>query len=177
MSNSDRAFTKTVLLFFAVVCFSAHANSQNKTSVEKTPKGERSVTKIAKGTFDVKATPLPTEENVGDATIGRLALDKTWSGDLAGTSKGQMLGSQSETDKGTGGYVAMERFTGTLRGKKGSFSLQHHGTMGGGKFEISVYVVPGTGTGELAGISGTLKIIIEGGKHFYEFEYSLPPSK
>ena len=85
-----------------------------------------------------------------------------------------MLGSQSETEKGSGGYVAMERFTGTLNGKRGSFSLQHHGTMGGGKFEINVYVVPGTGSGELAGISGTLKIIIEGGKHFYEFEYSLP---
>jgi hypothetical protein len=132
------------------------------------------VTTIAKGTFEVKVTPLPAEENIGDATIGRLALDKTWSGDLTGTSKGQMLGSQSETDKGTGGYVAMERFTGTLQGKEGSFSLQHHGTMGGGNFEINVYVVPGTGTDELAGISGRLKIIIEGGKHSYEFEYSFP---
>jgi Protein of unknown function (DUF3224) len=174
MSNSFRSFTKFVLLLCAVVCFSAHANSQNKTPVEKTAKGEKSVTKIAKGTFEVKVTPMPAEENVGDPTITRLSLDKTWSGDLAGTSKGQMLGSQSETDKGTGGYVAMERFTGTLQGKKGGFSLQHHGTMGGGKFEINVYVVPGTGTGDLAGISGTLKIIIEGGKHFYEFEYSLP---
>ena len=117
---------------------------------------------------------MPAEENVGDGTIARLALDKTWAGDLDGTSKGQMLGSQSETEKGSGGYVAMEHFTGALQGKKGDFSLQHHGTMGGGKFEINVYVVPGTGTEELAGISGTLKIIIEGGKHIYEFEYSLP---
>jgi hypothetical protein len=134
----------------------------------------KSAKRIAKGTFDVKVTPLAAEDNIGDPTIGRLSLDKTWSGDLSGTSKGQMLGSQSETEKGSGGYVAMERFTGTLNGKRGSFSLQHHGTMGGGKFEINVYVVPGTGSGELAGISGTLKIIIEGGKHFYEFEYSLP---
>jgi hypothetical protein len=134
----------------------------------------KSAKRIAKGTFDVKVTPLAAEDNIGDPTIGRLSLDKTWSGDLSGTSKGQMLGSQSETEKGSGGYVAMERFTGTLNGKRGSFSLQHHGTMVGGKFEINVYVVPGTGSGELAGISGTLKIIIEGGKHFYEFEYSLP---
>ena len=135
------------------------------------------MTKVAKGTFEVKVTPLPAEANVGDPAIGRLSLDKTWSGDLVGTSKGQMLGSQSETEKGSGGYVAMERFVGTLHGKKGSFSLQHHGTMGGGKFDISVEVVPGTGTDELAGISGTLKIIIDGGKHLYELEYSLPAGK
>ena len=129
---------------------------------------------MAKGTFEVKMTPMTAEEGIGDPTIGRLAMDKTWSGDLAGTSKGQMLGSQSETEKDSGGYVAMERFTGTLNGKKGSFSLQHHGTMGGGKFDINVYVIPGSGTGDLAGISGTLKIIIEGSRHLYEFEYSLP---
>ena len=119
-------------------------------------------------------TPLAADEGIGDPTIGRLAMDKTWSGDLAGTSKGQMLGSQSETEKGSGGYVAMERFTGTLNGKIGSFSLQHHGTMGGGKFDLNVYVVPGSGTGEMAGISGTLKIIIDGSKHLYELEYSVP---
>ena len=132
------------------------------------------MTQIAKGTFDVKVTPLAVEENVGDSTIARLSLDKTWSGDLVATSKGQMLGSQGEADKDTGGYVAMERITGTLHGRKGRFSLQHHGTMGGGKHEMNIYVVPGTGTGELAGISGKLRIIIEGGKHLYEFEYTLP---
>lgn len=135
---------------------------------------KRNMTQIAKGTFEVKVTPLPAEKNVGDPLIGRLALDKTFTGDLVGKSKGQMLGSQSEAEKDTGGYVAMERVTGTLNGKKGSFSLQHHGTMGGGKYEMNVYVVPGTGTGELAGISGKLTIKIEGGKHFYEFEYILP---
>lgn len=163
--------TKIVLLLCAVVCFSAHVSSQTKTQ------GEKRVTKVAKGSFEVKTTPLPAEENIGDPTIGRLALDKTWTGDLVGTSKGQMLGTQSETEKGSGGYVALEHFVGTLQGKKGSFSLQHHGTMGGGKFDLNVYVVPGTGTGELAGISGTLKIIIEGGKHNYELEYALPTSK
>jgi hypothetical protein len=129
---------------------------------------------LAKGAFEVKMTPLTAEEGIGDPTIGRLAMEKTWSGDLAGASKGQMLGSQSETEKGSGGYVAMERFTGTLNGKKGSFSLQHHGMMGGGKVDLNVLVVPGSGTGDLTGISGTLKIIIDGGKHLYELEYSVP---
>ena len=134
------------------------------------------MTKLAKGTFEVKVTPLAAEENVGDPTIGRLSLDKQFSGDVAGTSKGQMLGLQTET-KDSGGYVAMERVTGTLEGKKGSFALQHTGTMQGGKFEMNVTVVPDSGTGELAGISGKMKIIIEVGKHFYEFEYSLARPK
>ena len=134
----------------------------------------RSTKHMAKGTFEVKVTPMAGEEGVGDPTIGRLSLDKTWYGDLVGASKGQMLGSQSETEKGSGGYVAIERFTGTLKGKQGSFSLQHHGTMRGGKFDLNVYVIPGSGTAELTGISGILKIIIEGSKHVYEFEYSLP---
>ena len=127
---------------------------------------------VAKGTFEVKMIPLAAEEGIGDPTIGRLAMDKTWAGDLTGTSKGQMLGAQSE--KGSGGYVAMERISGTLNGKKGSFSLQHHGTMSGGKSDLSVYVVPGSGTGDLTGISGTLKILIDDSKHLYELEYSLP---
>ncbi len=169
--------TKTLMVLCTVLFFSIHSNSQNQTPVAKTDQGVKRVTNVAKGTFEVKVTPLAAEENIGDPTIGRLALDKTWAGDVSGTSKGQMLGSQSETEKGSGGYVAMERFTGTVQGKKGSFSLQHHGTMGGGKFEINVYVVPGTGTGELAGISGTLKIIVDGSKHLYELEYSLPSAK
>ena len=177
MTTHFRSFSKIILPLCAVVCSFAYANAQDEVSVEKTKQGGKRVTKVAKGTFEVKATPLAAEDNIGDPTIGRLSLDKTWSGELAGTSKGQMLGTQSESEKGSGGYVAIERFTGTVQGKKGSFSLQHHGTMGGGRFEINVYVVPGSGTGELAGISGTLKIIIEGAKHTYEFEYSLPAPK
>ena len=134
------------------------------------------MTKIAKGTFEVKVLPLAAEEAVGDPTIGRLSLDKTFSGDIEGTSKGQMLGAQTEVE-GSAGYVALERFNGTLGGKKGGFALQHLGTMQGGKFDLTVIVVPGSGTGELAGISGKMKIIIEGKKHFYEFEYSLSNSK
>lgn len=132
--------------------------------------------KHAKGMFEVKVTPQPAEENVGDPMIGRLALDKQYTGGLTGSSKGQMLGIGTAV-KESGGYVAAERFTGTLDGRKGSFSLQHSGTMQGGKFELNVTVVPDSGTDELTGIGGKMKIIIEDGKHFYEFEYSLVKSK
>lgn len=131
------------------------------------------VKKSAKGTFEVKVTPVKDDETSAVDGIGRLVLNKTWTGDLVGTSKGQMLGS-SDAAQTTGGYVAMEVFTGTLNGKKGSFALQHHGTMGGGKYDINVEVVPGSGTGELKGISGKLQIIIADGKHSYELQYSLP---
>ena len=131
------------------------------------------MTNKASGTFDVKVTPVKDDETSAVEGIGRLSLNKTWAGDLVGTSKGQMLGS-SDASQTTGGYVAMEIFTGTLNGKKGSFGLQHIGTMGNGKFSINVEVIPGSGTGELKGIAGKLKIIIAGGKHSYEFAYTLP---
>jgi hypothetical protein len=134
------------------------------------------MTKLAKGTFEVKVTPLAAEENVGDPTIGRLALDKTFSGDLTGTSKGQMLGIGTNLT-GSGGYVAAERINGTLDGKKGTFALQHTGTMQGENYEMLITVVPDSGTGELVGITGKLKIVIENGKHFYELEYSFTKPK
>jgi len=166
---------RLILGICVAFCVGAIVNAQTeKPKLEQTVKVMK---KIAKGTFEVKVTPMAAEENVGDATIGRLSLAKTFSGDLAGTSKGQMLGSQSEAVAGSGGYVAMERFTGTLSGKKGSFTLQHVGTMQGGKFDLNVMVVPDSGTGELTGIAGTFKIIIEGDKHLYEFEYTIPTAK
>lgn len=161
------------------VCIALSLGTIASAQAQK-PKMEQTVKvmkKIARGTFEVKVTPLAADENVGDATIGRLSLAKTFSGDLEGISKGQMLGSESEAVKGSGGYVAMERFAGTLGGKKGSFILQHIGTMQGGKFDLNVMVVPDSGSGELTGISGACKIIIEGDKHLYEFEYSLPVTK
>lgn len=168
---------RSSLAFCVLFCLGTAANSQTQKPVAKAVPVEKIMKKIAKGSFEVKVTPLAAEENVGDATIGRLALAKTFSGDLAGTSKGQMLGSQSEAVAGSGGYVAMERFTGTLKGLKGSFIMQHVGTMQGGKFDLNVTVVPDSGTGDLAGISGKCKIIIDGSKHLYEFEYSLPAGK
>ena len=128
------------------------------------------------GTFEVKSTPLPADEAITGTPIGRVALDKTFHGDLEGASKGEMLGSGNPA-KGAAGYVAMEYVTGTLHGQNGTFALQHIGTMDQGKFNLNVGVVPGSGTGELAGIAGTMAIVIDGTKHSYSFEYSLPATE
>ncbi len=133
------------------------------------------MTKHAAGSFDVKGTPQkPDNKEAEAANFGRMSLDKQFHGDLEATSKGEMIGAMTEV-KGSGGYVAMERVTGTLDGRTGTFVLQHSGTMTRGAQQLSINVVPDSGTGGLAGISGSMTIIIkEGGKHFYEFEYQLP---
>jgi hypothetical protein len=131
------------------------------------------MTSRASGVFDVKLAPQPADDKVGDPTVGRMALDKQYHGDLEATGKGQMLATMTEV-KGSAGYVAMERVSGTLKGRTGSFSLQHSGTMNRGVPELIITVVPDSGTGQLVGISGKLKINIVEGKHFYEFDYTLP---
>jgi hypothetical protein len=129
----------------------------------------------ASGTFDVKLAPL-TDEFSADTGIGRNTIDKEFHGDLEGTSKGQMLAAMGSV-KGSAGYVAMEKVTGTLKGRSGSFVLQHNATMTRGTPELSIKVVPDSGTGQLEGITGTLTIKIDQGKHSYEFDYSLPPAR
>jgi hypothetical protein len=133
------------------------------------------MTRHAEGTFDVKMTPLPADDATTGTSIGRYALDKQFHGDIEGASKGEML-SAGDPSKGSAGYVAIEHITGTLHGHTGSFALQHNGSMNQGTFLLEVTVVPGTGTGELTGISGTMKIIISAGKHSYTFDYTLPES-
>lgn len=127
----------------------------------------------AKGEFDVQVTPKDLDGPTVDPSLGRLTLVKTLRGDLVGTGHGQML-SAGGPDAGAGAYVAIERITGTLDGKEGSFALMHQGTMDASGYEMTVTVVPGSGTGGLEGIRGTFKILIEGGKHLYDFEYQLP---
>jgi Protein of unknown function (DUF3224) len=127
----------------------------------------------ATGAFDVKTTPLPPDDATAGTDIGRYGLDKQFHGDLEAASKGEMLGA-GDPSKGSAGYVAIERVTGTLRSRSGSFALQHSGTMDQGKFQLTVTVVPGSGAGGLAGIAGTMTIIITSGKHSYDFEYTLP---
>jgi hypothetical protein len=173
MNNERVGLLNTTLIICLLILVSSFASSQTKSASKIATQKEKTVTKIANGTFEVKVTPLPAEENIGDPMIARLSLEKQFSGDLSGTSKGQMLGIGTAL-KESGGYVAAERFVGTLVGKKGSFSLQHIGTMQGGKFDMNVTVVPDSGTEELAGISGKMNIIIKDGKHFYELEYTLP---
>jgi hypothetical protein len=130
------------------------------------------VSAIAKGTFDVKTTPQPAAEG-DDSGIARLLLDKHFHGDLEAASKGQMLAA-SGTVKGSAGYVAIEKVTGTLAGRKGSFVLYHQGTMNRGVPTLSVTVVPDSGTDQLTGLTGSMNIIIANGAHSYEFTYSLP---
>jgi len=126
----------------------------------------------ATGTFDVKLTPQPS-----DPPLGRMSIDKQFHGGLEGTSKGEMLAT-GNGEKGTsGGYVALEQFTGTLDGRKGTFILQHSGTLDHGAQHLTITVVPDSGTGELAGLTGELSITIAEGKHSYDFEYSLPQAK
>ena len=127
------------------------------------------VTKQAGGTFDVKMNPQKDEN--GEPTVGRMSLDKTFRGDLEATSKGQMLAVMSDV-QGSAGYVAMERVNGKLDGRSGTFALQHNGTMTRGTPALIITVVPDSGTGELAGLAGTMTIDIVEGKHLYKFEYS-----
>jgi hypothetical protein len=128
------------------------------------------MTTQARGTFEVKLQPQ-LDEGVGDPTIGRLSLDKEFRGDLTGTSKGQMLATRTDLPS-SAGYVAMERFRGSLAGKSGSFALQHSGTMNRGVSELVVTVVPDSGTDELLGLRGKLTIRVESGQHFYELDYT-----
>ena len=125
----------------------------------------------ATGTFEVKLDPQAQDVS----GLGRLSIDKTFSGDLDGTSKGQMLAASTETP-GSAGYVALERVTGTLAGRSGTFILQHTGTMNRGVPSLSVTVVPDSGTGQLIGLAGSFAIDIGGKEHRYAFDYQIADS-
>jgi Protein of unknown function (DUF3224) len=127
----------------------------------------------ARGTFEVQIAPMPVDAYTDAATLGRMTIDKQFSGDMVGTGKGQMLTGMGNA-KGSAAYSAIERFTGTVAGKRGSFVMQHTGVMTRGAQSLLITIVPDSGSDELAGITGTLKIIIEGKQHSYEFEYALP---
>ena len=139
---------------------------QKNESIKKEPP----MTQHATGTFEVKLAPQ--DDKSDDKTMGRMTIDKQWLGDLEGTSKGQML-TGGDPSKGSAGYVAIEKFSGTVKGHKGTFIFQHSATMTKGEGQLTITVVPDSGTDELAGISGKLTIKIESGKHFYDFEYNL----
>jgi hypothetical protein len=129
--------------------------------------------KHASGTFDVKIIPQK-DEGVGDATIARMSIDKQYHGDLEGTGLGQMLAGMAAEVKDSGAYVAIERVRGTLQGRTGSFAVHHRGVMTRGAQDLAITIVPDSGTGELAGITGTMTIDIRDGKHYYGLDYSLP---
>ena len=122
----------------------------------------------ASGHFDVQLKPLPPY-NQEDNNLGRMSSEKQFYGDLEGSSKGEML------NFARSGYVAIEKVSASLKGRTGTFALQHSGTIDHGKPHLSIIVVPNSGTGQLTGLTGTMNIIIApDGKHSYEFEYTLP---
>lgn len=127
----------------------------------------------ASGTFEVKTTPQPPEEAGGGEAIGRLFLDKQFSGELEARSVGTMLGARMAV-QGSAGYVAIETLTGALKGRAGGFLLQHYGLMTRGTPEQIVTIIPDSGSGELTGISGRMTIRIENGVHHYRLDYTLP---
>lgn len=127
----------------------------------------------AVGEFTVKMAPQSWSENSSEHGLGRFLLDKQYHGDLEATAQGQMLAAGDGKPGSSGVYVAIERVTGTLSGRKGSFVLYHTGVMTKGLPALSIQVAPDSGTDELTGLSGTLTIKIADGKHSYEFVYSL----
>lgn len=127
----------------------------------------------ARGTFEVSLKPLAQDGGAAEAGLGRLSIDKQFRGDIEGASQGQML-SAAGAAEGSAGYVAMERVTGTLHGRSGSFVLQHSGSMHRGAGQLSISVVPDSGTGALAGLAGSMTLSIAGGVHSYELVYTLP---
>ncbi|MEC8533942.1 MAG: DUF3224 domain-containing protein [Pseudomonadota bacterium] len=125
----------------------------------------------AVGTFEVQITPIAPEEDALAGAPGRMRLTKTFRGDLQGEGAGEMLGLLKD---GSGAYVAMERVSGVLEGRRGAFALVHRGVMEAGAQDLLITIVPGSGEGELAGIAGVFHLKIEGGVHRYQLEYSLP---
>src|SRR3981189_3600400 len=158
-------FRRAVTITVACLCLGTSIHSQsNKAEGNK----EGTVTTRATGAFEVKLDPQKPDGKFEDATLGRMTIDKQFHGDLEATSKGQMLTASTDV-KGSAGYVAIERVTGKLDGHRGSFVLPHSGPMTGGAPQLSITVVPDSGTGQLAGLTGKMTITIADGKHFYDF--------
>jgi hypothetical protein len=123
----------------------------------------------AKGSFDVTITP---QDSAPDATVARMLLYKEFHGDLEAIAHGEMMAAH-EPLTGAGVYVALDRVTGTLHGRRGSFLMAHRGIRNADGQELSIVIVPGSGTGQLTGIAGTVGIEIAGKEHFYSVDYEL----
>ena len=156
-----------------VLVIFVHALAPATSSAQKGP----AMASHATGAFDVKMAPQkpdnPTEEA---ANIARITGDKQWHGDLEGTSKVVMLSAGDPRNSAV--YVALERVTGTLKGRNGSFVLHHTGIMNRGVPQLAIEVAPNSGTGQLTGLTGKMTInIAPDGKHSYDFEYMLPEAQ
>ena len=129
-------------------------------------------TERATGTFEVKMDRLALHDTEADPALARMSIDKQFRGDLDGSSRGEMLSAGTPV-KGSAAYVAIEHVSGTLHGRRGTFTLQHDGVMTRGTPELVVRVVPDSGTDELAGLRGEMTIDISQGNHSYTLEYTL----
>ena len=153
----------------------SHVQSPSQSSdTNSAPQGAHMME--AKGTFEVKLEPQGDSDKATGSTMARMSIDKTYHGNLEGSAKGTMLTAGTDV-KGSAGYVAIERITGTLNGKTGSFVLQHSGTLTRGAPVQNITVVPDSGTGQLTGITGKFLVIIADGKHSYQFDYALPAAQ
>lgn len=176
MKNQSRAGVGVIVRIFLFVGFDSLAYTQTHAPVPGAVQKEAIMTTHASGSFDVKLTPLALDDKAADATLGRMSIDKQFHGDLEASSKGEML-SAGTSVKGSAGYVAIERVGGKLHGRSGTFVLQHSGTMTRGTPQLSITVVPDSGTGDLAGLAGKMTInIAADGKHSYDFEYTIAES-
>ena len=170
--NRARSVTTAIAALWLLLAPGAMACAPGRRSVARVPQTEKVVTARATGTFEVKLTPQPTGDAAEGASLGRMTLDKQFRGDLEGTSKGEMLSALTNV-KGSAGYVGLERVTGALQGRRGTFVLQHSGTMTRGAPQLVITVVPDSGTGDLTGLAGTMMIDVADGNHSYTFDYTL----
>ncbi len=168
MKNRVRVGVGFVVGVYLFAGFGAYAQTHAPVTSEK-----GAVRKMhASGPFEVKLEPQAADDKAGGASLGRMLIDKQFHGELEAVSKGQMLTAGTGV-AGSAGYVAIELVNGTLNGRRGTFVLQHSGTLTRGAPQLSVTVVPDSGTDQLVGLAGQMTIKIADGKHSYDFEYTL----
>ncbi len=173
MKNRVRAAARTLAGICLLAGTGALVPAQTSPGAGEPVQKGAVVTIRATGAFDVTLDAQTADEKTGGAAISRMSIDKQFHGDLEASSKGEML-TAGTTVKGSAGYVAIERVTGTLQGRSGTFVLQHSGTMTRGAPQLTITVVPDSGTAQLEGLAGKMTIQIADGKHSYDFEYTLP---
>lgn len=171
MANRFRVVTRVALGLY--LCLGSAAFTQTQSPGSTATNKESKVNGHASGSFEIKMVRQPITEEEAKTISVRMTSDKQFHGDLEGTSTGEMLGAYTAI-KDSAGYVAMERVSGKLKGRTGTFILQHSSTMARGTQQQSIIVVPDSGTDQLAGLAGSMIIKITDGKHFYEFDYTLP---
>ncbi len=172
MPSRLRAAAAAAAALCLVPAAGAVARAQSRPAAAA-PKPPAPVTARASGPFEVKLAPLPAYDSADGSMLGRMSIDKQFRGDLDAVSTGEMLSAMTPV-KGSAAYSAVERVRGTLAGRRGTFVLQHTGVMTRGAQHLLITVVPDSATGELAGLTGTMAIQIEGGRHSYTFDYTLP---